>query len=367
MRSTDFEYDDSAHLAKLARVTQRWYEPHPDGGLTVAGLPPTEFGYTEARIVPELHEFDPRDLAALPYGVDGDRYQLVDLDGEGLPGIVAQIGDDLHYQSPAGAGRFRAQRVLPVQTTTADLGEDGQFVDVDGDGRPELVRTGGFYSRADDGAWSGYASFAQISTLDPAAPGVRQVGLDANGLPDLLVSYDDHFVWVPSLGAAGYGPARLIGKPTDERAGPAVAFDDPTGTVFLADMTGDGLQDIVRIDNGAVHYWPNLGRGRFGWRIAMHDAPGFAAIGEFDPRRVRLADIDGSGTTDIVYLDQHGARAWLNLSGNGFGPPTPIRPYPGVAATTAVDVSTCSARAPRVCCGPSRPAGRSRATCATSI
>ena len=31
-------------------------------------------------------------------------------------------------------------------------------------------------------------------------------------------------------------------------------------------MNGDGLADLVRIRNGEVCYWPNLGYGRFGAR-----------------------------------------------------------------------------------------------------
>jgi hypothetical protein len=42
---------------------------------------------------------------------------------------------------------------------------------------------------------------------------------------------------------------------------------DGTETMFLADMTGDGLSDIVRVRNGESSYWPNLGYGRFGTKV----------------------------------------------------------------------------------------------------
>ena len=46
----------------------------------------------------------------------------------------------------------------------------------------------------------------------------------------------------------------------------ARASSSPTATqsIYLADMSGDGLTDLVRIRNGEVCYWPNLGYGRFG-------------------------------------------------------------------------------------------------------
>ena len=54
---------------------------------------------------------------------------------------------------------------------------------------------------------------------------------------------------------------------------PDVSFDDPR--VKLADLTGDGLQDIVRVHNGSVEYWPYRGYGRWGRRVTMGNAPRF--------------------------------------------------------------------------------------------
>ena len=66
-------------------------------------------------------------------------------------------------------------------------------------------------------------------------------------------------------------------------------------------------------------YWPNLGYGRFGPKITMDRAPWFDAPDLFDQRRLRLADIDGSGTADLIYLGGDGTvRLWFNLSGNSW-------------------------------------------------
>src|SRR5262249_50956417 len=83
-------------------------------------------------------------------------------------------------------------------------------------------------------------------------------------------------------------------------------------------MTGDGLADIVRIRNGEICYWPNLGYGQFGRKITMDRAPWFADADIFDQRRIRLADTDGSGTTDILYLADDGIDIYLNHSGNAW-------------------------------------------------
>ncbi|MBK8717516.1 MAG: toxin [Deltaproteobacteria bacterium] len=295
--------------------------------------------YSEARIGAQTHTLDPDALAQLPLGIDGDEYRFVDLDGEGLPGIVAQRGDVLCYMPPLGDGRYGALAPVASQVSAARLGQDAQLVDLDGDGRLELtVMDEGYHARTASGEWGPWRSFTAVPTIPWSDPQLRQLDLDGDGLPDLLLTEADHFVWVPSRGAEGWGAPVHLPKPGDERAGPAVVFDDAAGRIVLADMTGDGLQDIVRIEHAAVHYWPNLGLGRFGRRVTMDGDPFFAADDEFDARRVRLGDIDGSGTTDLVVLDERGARVWFNRSGNGWSPPQRITAFPGVAVTTAVEL-----------------------------
>ncbi len=65
----------------------------------------------------------------------------------------------------------------------------------------------------------------------------------------------------------------------------------------------------------------------------MDNSPWFEHDDLFDHRRVRLADIDGSGTADLIYLDRDGARLWFNRSGNAWSPPREL-PFP--VATTNV-------------------------------
>jgi len=83
-------------------------------------------------------------------------------------------------------------------------------------------------------------------------------------------------------------------------------------------MSGDGLSDLVRIRNGEICYWPNLGYGRFGAKVTMDNPPWFDSTELFDQKRIRLADIDGSGTIDILYLGSNGVQIYFNHSGNSY-------------------------------------------------
>ncbi|MDD4150609.1 MAG: toxin TcdB middle/N-terminal domain-containing protein, partial [Bacteroidales bacterium] len=136
----------------------------------------------------------------------------------------------------------------------------------------------------------------------------------------------------------GYGNLQRISKAIDEENGPRVIFSELQQTIFLADMCGDGLTDIVRIKNGSICYWPNLGYGKFGKKVQMKNAPRFDSSDMFDPSRLRMVDIDGSGTTDIIYLGVNETNYWKNLSGNSWSETILIPTFPKVGSLTNVSV-----------------------------
>ena len=151
-----------------------------------------------------------------------------------------------------------------------------------------------------------------------------------DGIADILITEDVAFRCYPSLGYEGFGPAIRIPAPGEDD-GPRIVFADATNSIHLADMTGDGLSDIVRIRNGEVCYWPNRGYGRFGQKIVMDRSPWFDKPGLFDSRRIRLADTDGSGPTDILYICADTVQIYLNEAGNALSPAKLLRGLPNTA------------------------------------
>ncbi|KAK8922719.1 hypothetical protein VCV18_006778 [Metarhizium anisopliae] len=140
-------------------------------------------------------------------------------------------------------------------------------------------------------------------------------------------------VWHSSLGSDGFGPAQAaIGAPV-------LSLGDPTSLIHLCDMTSDGLADMVEIHNGNVGYWPNTGRGTFGCRIIMGNAPLMAAGGLFSPQRVRLADIMGLGQP-ACFMCAPRAVLWpyYNRSGNDWSDGDLIPGFNLLDRTSAVDI-----------------------------
>lgn len=363
VRSTDFHYSQQQDKAdvrnpiysQLLSASQTGYK-RDGAGYLKQSLPPLEFTYSEPKIDETVREVDPESLENLPQRLDGARYQWIDLDGEGLSGILTEQGGSWFYKrnlSPTNAVVAEPQRVaarfgaveLVASQPVSGLANGAQFLDLAGDGRPDVVTlrgaVPGFYERTMDEAWESFRAFRSLPNVDWDNPNLRFIDLDGDGHSDILITEENCFVWHPSLAEEGFGAAQRVSQPWDEEKGPRVVFADSTQTIHLADMSGDGLTDIVRIRNGEVCYWPNLGYGRFGAKVTMDNAPWFDALELFNQRRIVLADIDGSGTTDILYLSGEGVQVYFNQSGNGWATKRVVRSLPlldSVASVTAIDL-----------------------------
>jgi RHS repeat-associated protein len=304
---------------------------------TSAGTPPLTFRYAPAELDPTV-----RDVRAehLPAGLDLVDYTWVDLDGDGVAGVLASRRGAWYYlrnttplsddPDEVGLGPARPVPDRPSDgpaATATDL-----LFDTDGSGVPDLVRLDtanpGRARRAEDGTWDALAPFDLHPGVDLARADVRLADLTGDGLADLVLADPAGTRWCEGLGAEGFGEPRLLEGPGPER--PGLLEVAATTAVQLADMTGDGLPDLVHIANGAVTYRPSLGHGRFGAEVAMDDAPWFDSPDRFDPRRVLLADLDGNRRTDIVYLGADGVRLYANRAGNGWGPALDL---PGLPAS----------------------------------
>lgn len=355
VRSTDFTYSDEIDPADvrnltytfLQSVTQTGYRRN-NGGYDQRSLPSVEFEYSQPVVQDTVEEVDPQSLENLPVGLDGSSYRWTDLHGEGIPGILTEQAGAWYYKrnlSPlTDKSQFAPLETVALKPNVA-LSGGAEFMDLAGDGLSDLVMmdgsTPGLYEHDEDEGWQSFRAFTSRLNRDLRDPNVKFVDLDGDGHADVLISEDDAFVWHTSLEEAGFGPARRVVQALDEEKGPRIVFADGTQSIYLADLSGDGLTDIVRIRNGEVCYWPNLGYCSFGSKVMMDNAPWFDNPDQFDHKRIRLADIDGSGTTDIIYLHRDGVRLYFNQSGNGWSQPQMLKMFPHIddlVSITPVDL-----------------------------
>jgi RHS repeat-associated protein len=363
VRSLDFVYSDQQAPADLRNpvytflvsLTETGYRQDTRAPVTI---PPLEFEYSQPQLNPDVFTLDPDSLGNLPEGLDGSVFRWVDLDGEGLSGILSNTDAAWYYKRNLSADNLTGQpdgtvaaraSFGPLETvaalpTRADL-SGTRLLDLSGSGRLDVVdlagSDAGFFKRTADASFEPLRRFSSLPVIDWADPNVKLIDVTGDGLADVLTTDEGMVSLHASLGEAGFDAERLVRTGWDEEKGPAVVFADGTETVFTADMSGDGLSDIVRVRNGEACYWPNIGYGRFGAKVTMDGAPRFDSDERFDPRRILLADIDGSGTADLLYLGEDGVTAVFNQSGNAWSQPTAIAVFPSadrLSTVQAVDL-----------------------------
>lgn len=280
----------------------------------------------------------------IPEGLSS-KYQFTDLYNEGIAGILSEQSQGWYYNHNLGGGVFTPASLIAPKPSFTGLNRDGlQLTSLTGDGRKFIVSTkrpnmGSFELTDDDQRWLPFKAFDRFPAVDLKDPNIKFIDVNGDGMPDVVLSEEQIFTWYPAAGVCGYDSPELAPKSFDEEKGPAIVFADPVESIFLADMTGDGLTDIVRIRNGEISVWHNQGYCCFGAKVNMLNAPEFDTIDAFNPAYLHLADINGTGATDILYLGQDKLRAWLNLSGNAWGEPFEAPAFPHTAKPNQLSVA----------------------------
>lgn len=281
-------------------------------------LPELLFNYTYHQVGETVKGVVNETTENLPYGINHDKTRFIDLFGEGLPGILTESASTWYYKPNMGRGKFGKQEIV-INKPSQELGIYS-LGDFDQDGNLNVFslqgRMAGHYDYdRDKESWSGFQPIKNIAQVTDA----KFLDLDADGFPELVVELDDKLICYPFNAKDGFEKSYEYIKPRNKGASYAAMLGDSSILGYImADMTGDGLVDQVNIKNGKVEYYPNLGNGKFGERVLMENSPVMDYENTFDTERVKLYDLTGSGTSDIIYIGNGEIRFWYNASGNKF-------------------------------------------------
>jgi RHS repeat-associated protein len=338
IRAHHLSHESTADRSLLVGVTIRGYRQNAGGLLQSDVLPTTRFEYSgllPCGPVREIVCVDGRVAAA-----DAATQQWLDLDSTGLPGLVARgPGGSLHYRPNLGRGILGSPVILATRPSLTDT----TFAGVQSLGKPfgdtrsclvDMSEGPGYQERVTRGDWLPYTPFQEAPTVRASSAGTRSLDLDGDGRADLMLAGASGARWHRFAGRDGWASVQEVAaEPNTWKA-----LADRTGSVSLADMTGDGLADLVQVQSGSVRYWPNLGFGRFGDSVQMAGSPSIEGPDLLDPARVRLVDVNGSGRADLVYLGRETITWYPNSCGNSFGSPVAIADLPAVTDLDSIDV-----------------------------
>ncbi len=253
---------------------------------------------------------DPR---AFGLGLQTNVVHLADMDGDGLADLVLKHpGGEVSYHRNSGRLAWEDRQAIDASDTPppAPYGEANvRVADVDFDKRSDIIRSIGlgdgyqFWLNLGDRRFSartaGKSGDAVAYTFDEA--GTEITDLNGDRVPDIARIRPTGIEFAAGVGYGRFLPAEFIrieNPPEDELRLLGAKFTD---------LTGDGLSDLVleQAAPGELWYWINLGNRRFSPRHSVTGLPvGLASTGVR-----RWADINGNGTTDLVYADStHPAR-----------------------------------------------------------
>jgi hypothetical protein len=161
VRSTDFGYEKDPVATYLVAAKQTGYvRENVTDPYTRRWMPPLEMHYDRPQFNNEIQTVDPDSLENLPIGLDGNQYQWVDLDSEGISGILTEQGTGWFYKRNLGGAEFGPAELVATKPSVAVLQSPQQRVmDLAGDGTQDIVLLGaltGYYQREADGEWRNF-------------------------------------------------------------------------------------------------------------------------------------------------------------------------------------------------------------------
>ncbi len=254
------------------------------------------------------------------------RATLLDINGDGLPDIVdaSQSGPHRFYYNIAAADGTSAFATTPVfsefgRQDTHLLGEASvQVLDLNGDGFTDLVNafTGdvlvnqgsGDWTRAEEGTGMAALANALISDFDAdegELQNMKFIDYDNDKKIDVMRSTQFDTSIFRNMGEDGFEVDEQI-----EQLGVGFAED---GLQF-ADMNGDGLLDVVRVQPSTISYKLNLGWGRWSDYVTIGGLP----ISETQVEQAELEDLNGDGLADLVVVAGEAVTIALNVNTTEF-------------------------------------------------
>jgi hypothetical protein len=213
---------------------------------------------------------------------------LVDVDGDGIPDMVGFSGTDLLFFKGDGTGVFRTPT---AQITPPNGYQPYYFRDMDGDGHLDIVVPGAILY--------GKGNF-QFDVVPFSFNSGFVVGdFDGDGIADIVT---------PS--------GIMFGQANRSFSAPVGISPLPSSSAFdvVADINGDGKDDLVLAGSGLLEIYLSAGRQGFYLNQTMIVNGYGASIGS-----VTIADFNGDGLNDIAVGMQTAGEDLLLFTNDGTG------------------------------------------------
>ncbi|MFO0954681.1 MAG: VCBS repeat-containing protein [Isosphaeraceae bacterium] len=239
--------------------------------------------------------------------------RIADLSGDGVNSLAVLTADGVNIYLGDGRGGFSA----PVNYETGPDPTGLTVADLDHDGRPDLL-VGNAYGDVLFLVGNGDGTFRPYTKADQGVA-LAVSDLTGDGKPDFVYANQGLDRVVVQYGAGGNGTdtTTVLGDHSSGLLAP--------GAVKLADLTGDGIKDLIVANSGSnnVLVYPGLGDGQFG--PATNGGHGYFA--GTNPTGIEVANLNGQ--PDLIVANA-GSNDVSILLGQGSGANWTLTPGPRV-------------------------------------
>ncbi len=240
------------------------------------------------------------------YSLNADSTHLADMDGDGLADLVHKsAAETVFYFANRGTLLWGESRLMSTEAFTppAPFGvPDVRTADVDFDKRMDLIRGDGlqyqvWFNFGQD-RYSERITIPHVAAFDFAQPTVQIADFNGDRLPDITQVRPTGLDISAGLGYGRFAERVFVPLPDD------TLDDSQVQTAKLMDINGDGLADLVieRAAPGELWYWLNRANYTLNPRKTITGMPTGVGLNA----AIRWADINGNGSTDLVYADTTG-------------------------------------------------------------
>ena len=281
------------------------------------------------------------------YNLSANSVHLADMDGDGMADLVVRTAlDQVFYfrnQATNGWGNRQAMAMADIPPP-APFGETNvRTADLDFDKRTDILQSDGteyhLWLNLGNGQYFNRITVPQTNRFDFALPQVQVVDFNGDRVPDVAWIRPTQVIVTAGLGYAQFAPPINVPVPDFPPGSTRYLTADLMSRAKLQDIDGDGLVDLVieRVPGNELWYWINQGNYTFSGPRVITGMPSVISAAAV----TRWADINGNGTTDLIYADSLSTTRLVaidlgELVGGGMPPNALVAITNGVGAITLI-------------------------------